>query len=89
MKRKPEISLEQRSLEFMKTPGKWPAWPFLPLKRSLDQRPCMGLLIESDGNVLPVVILRNLFDYETPLSKCQKVEYDSLEALVADGWRVD
>jgi len=72
-------------LQFMKNPSKWPNI-MLPLKRynqPAGHFPEMGVLYQDKS----VVYLTDMFAKIT--SETPKVEYGSLEDIVADGWVVD
>lgn len=83
---------KSKHIDMMVSPGKWPKYPVLPLKRPQDTGgPEVGLLT-AEGK--PVVYLKNLFDLVTGPVKaqvegCPKMEYDSFEVMVMDGWEVD
>lgn len=78
-------------------PNKWPAWPFLPLKKGSypsieDKR--LGVLYHSptwsDGKVH--VIHCYLFappKTREELHATPSTVYESVDALLADGWVVD
>jgi hypothetical protein len=79
----------------------WGAWPYCPLKRGncsrLDKN--LGFLLATEehadackGKGKFVVYLAYMF--APPKGKeeydaCPKLEYDSVDALLADGWMVD
>lgn len=69
---------------FMRSEDDWPVWPFLPLKKQSGGWP-VGLLVAGRGFT---VYLKNMYDPKS-LDDCEVMEYDSAEAAVADGWRVD
>jgi len=84
------------TLEFLANPDRWPNWPVCPVKRSCsdkqyiegDDRPQCGVVFDQPK---PTVYRVNMFSIgpSTDLTKFEKHEYESLEALVADGWVVD
>jgi hypothetical protein len=91
-------------LEFMRHPGRWPASFSLPLVKRGDpsrkpgEMPQAGFLAQPSIAIptpepKPVVYLVNIWDEEAlkgkKLSELPKAEYDSLMALVEDGWEVD
>src|SRR4051812_43545449 len=89
---KPEaLSPEQRSLEFLRTPDEWPNWPLCPVKKRLITNVAndVGLVAEGPSGPEPVVFLCNLWRVKEDFANAVQVKYESLEALVADGWRVD
>jgi len=81
----------QRSLDFAKQPSCWPCRPFLPLthafKTDTDGTALLGLLVECEGLVRPVVYLKNMFD-PSELASCPQEAYASLEHLFTE-WLVD
>lgn len=81
-------------LEFMRKPTKWPRWPLLPLKRprGSGQMPECGFMVAEKG-ILTTVFRGYIWDNESVKlairSGKDSKTYDSYEAIVADGWRVD
>jgi hypothetical protein len=77
----------EQDLAMMKSPNDWPIWPKLPLKRpGHDEH---GYLINTsvkDDTVEPKVYMRFIFQEHEPTAFR---EYESLEAVVSDGWTVD
>lgn len=84
---------EDRSRNFMRVPGDWPAWPWLPLKRVKDERFQYGVLHADDTDAAqkPRVWIINLFEIRSyfPDLKWQHEQYSDLDSICADGWRVD
>lgn len=82
-------------LEMMRSPDRWPCWPVLPLKRYDGKDRCgfpsTGLIAELDGVPRFTVFDGNLFQrplcFDDP--KTVRYDYDSFEAMLADGWVVD
>lgn len=78
-------------LKMIKTPDEWPAWPYLPIKRRDPNGgwpDCRLLWIGAPNRVVEA----NLF--ALPKTKEEFLalpytQYDSPEAIVADGWIVD
>lgn len=85
----------ERDLEGMKSPGSWPRWPVLPLKRRdrAESGPEMGILAVRglDEKPEPIVYRTNMFEATSweKLDENPKYTYESFEALQADGWVVD
>lgn len=80
-----------RDVEMMLNPLRWPRWPWLPVKRYLGGRMECGLLYADDSTE---VILGNLYALEPGLKTLAErglasKKYESVDALVADGWEVD
>ena len=81
--------------EFIKHPDYWPAWPFLPIRRRKIgdcglENECALLIATSQP--WHSVYLCNLFalpDNIAELNGMRGPSYDSVEALLADGWQVD
>jgi len=67
----------------MDSPSMWPLRPVLPLKRIDGDGADSGLLFEQQG---PVV--RRVISTREGLDGSE-IAYDSLDELVADGWRID
>ena len=81
-----------RDIERMQQLDQWPRWPVLPVKKYKEQgqMPALGVMhinhvLPNDGK--PRVYECSMFDQIT--DETHFVEYDSLEALVADGWMID
>ena len=85
----PAVSDYAKDLAMAQDPNRWPVWPQLPLIKR-DGSHEAGRLFNgslSDDTVSPVVYLGLIY---TPITtRTEKVEYESLEAVFADGWRVD
>lgn len=67
----------------------WPHLYWLPMKRrnnSLEDRN-LGILYVNDTRV--IVYHAYLWDLPENWRQSEKTEYDSVDALLADGWRVD
>lgn len=88
------IEARREDLRRMQSPGQWPQWPYLPIKRRVGDSnwPELGLLVETGIDtppvVMPKVYLTNLFCQEK-LTDVPTREYPSFEALLDDGWVVD
>lgn len=96
-------SRRERDLAQMETPSpvNWPVYPFLPLSRDQgDEFPELGLLYDASGvsgnlEHQTTVFLLNLFDIaeffpcEQMLFKQKQIRYETLAAILDDGWRVD
>lgn len=79
-------------LAMVRNPGRWPCWPWLPVKRrnhSLEDKN-LGLLVD-DGKA-PTVYHVYLFALpKTPeaFKAAPQTRYATHEAMLADGWVVD
>lgn len=77
-------------VEFLKSPGRWPCWPCCPVRRSTGVQggfPDHGIVLAECASIVYWV---NLFFFSMEdLKTCEKHEYESAEAMVADGWEVD
>ena len=92
------FSEQQEEIKMMTTPWEWPAWPFLPVKKHSStpgEWPECALMADLGNagfsNVLPVIYEGNLFNFgNEPFDKDKVIaRYESIDALVADGWVVD
>ena len=91
--------------QIMQSPGQWPNWPLLQVKRpdprfsnggrgtSFKQ---FGLLVAEDSRMLHVYLARMGELDVAPgatvgdaLARVERLEYASCEAILADGWIVD
>ena len=78
---------KQRDKAMMTNYNAWRHWPLLPIKRpsNLPSRPPQcGVMIEGHYNT---VFLANLWDDNKV--DAEQLVYDSLDALLEDGWVVD
>jgi hypothetical protein len=91
----------QKSLAYLKNAAQWLTWPFVPVKTNTnksiakewnDMFPVCGLVFEGEGNAArPTVVKLNMFQSWTPeqFEAAPKKVYDSIEAMLDDGWEVD
>jgi hypothetical protein len=86
---KPEQSPEgMEDLKMMKNPDTWPLHPCLPF-RNKEGKP--GFIMDLDGYQWRM-FQTNLFSFADSLKSISEVpfqQYDSPEAIVADGWEID
>lgn len=74
-------------IKFMKNSSSWPRWPLLPIKRRGNPSPECALLLADEG---PVIHKVDLYTVTEESIKTAPVErFDSFEAIVSAGWRVD
>lgn len=75
--------------EMMRRPNLWPRWPVLPLKRRSAETgfPETGMLVEASDVPLTTVLVGTIFDAD--VFALPRKEYESADAIVADGWIVD
>ena len=86
-----------RSLLFVADPRRWPLYPVLPLVRRSRGREECGCRVDVRGlfgvtGFSATVFLENAFVIPlcfTRLLALPRESYDSAEALLAGGWRVD
>jgi len=84
-----EILDDRDSVEMMRRPNIWPQWPILPLNKGRLPALQEGLYLDAEGYE-NTVVLCNLFLFDGgKMESYEKVKYDSIEAVVADGWEVD
>jgi len=84
--------MDERDLTFVQTPRNWPRWPICRLVNRMQSVPRIGVLIERGVmGPEPIVYLVNMNDLmgEVDLNKLDKMEFDSFEDLLEDGWEVD
>lgn len=65
----------------------WPWWPMLPMKRknnSLEDKN-LGVLLSDKMTIYHFY----MFDAPKTLVNVPKTEYTDVDALLADGWRID
>ncbi len=79
---------------FLKAPGNWPMWPYVPVKRASKEEhelPELGVVsVSVDGKELCVYPGVELFSMNIvqEMKEATRV-VQSAEQIVADGWRVD
>jgi hypothetical protein len=76
---------DARDIEMMKTPDDWPAWPLLPLKRPNKAYGTSFAYMFAEGK--PRIYRGSMWKPDPTKDPC--VEFDSFEAIAADGWMVD
>ncbi len=76
-----------RHRSMMLDPERWPAWPFLPLKRYVEGAGLDVAVLAAaprDGRTVAFAV-GNMFDRTT----VERVEKRTVESVLADGWVVD
>ena len=82
---------ENDHLAMLRSPERWPRWPVLPVVRGPVDA---GVVIHGGAEAAPTVYIVNLYSLKPGLLVPQlkdrpKHVYATLEAMLADGWRVD
>lgn len=81
--------LQERDLQMMQEPQRWPAYPRLPLKRTQGGGwPELGFLQCVSGVVPPIVYLGNIYDHLS-VQQLERLEYSGFHELQEAGWVVD
>ena len=83
--------------KMVQNPASWPCWPLLPLKRRKGngEWPDLGFVVEAEGHYPKlsngkITLFAEPMPYEPKdLKDIKQVTYDSVDALLADGWIVD
>lgn len=80
-----------KSLRWLSDPGLWTNWPVCPVVRRGGQALDAGIVRAGDPKT---VYLINMFMLESglldpQLEKVERMTYDGLAAMIADGWEVD
>lgn len=83
---------EKPDYSFVLNPQKWPNWPFLPMKRYVQNKhlPEFGVIMTRMG--LSTIFDANLFDLpktEEGWKALKHKKYSSVEEMLQDGWIVD
>lgn len=81
---------------YIKAFASWWTWPFCPVKRgnnSLKDKN-LGFLLATEEHSKGKMVIYHLYMFLAPFSKEQleaadKTQYDSIDAMLADGWVVD
>lgn len=82
---------------FIEQVGAWPNWPVLPVKnmrrgdRDYPKDEEVGIILATQNKAIPQVILMNMWELETGSLTSQiegkrRLIFDSIEAMVRDGW---
>lgn len=72
-------------LLMINSPDRWPCWPILPMKNRKNREPRdLGIILDGQPTTILVGCL-GLTDWE----KAERIRYNSVEELLADGWIVD
>jgi hypothetical protein len=79
-----------REVEMMSDPDKWPAWPFLPLKKPGQSAKTgeYAYLYNDDLNAYPKITCFKGLMYDHKPDN-DRVEFASFTELLNQGWRVD
>ena len=87
MKMVAKVDRAHDDVVFLGNPDKWPAWPLCPVKGYRNGELVCGAVCE--GSLM--VVEGNIFSGWTAetYADAKKWQYDSFEAMVADGWEVD
>ena len=84
---------EQNHLEWLRNPDWWMYWPIQPVKRRRGgtEFPDCGLVaVDTKGDCAPAVHDVLLLGAEKALEQPHiTFQYESIEAMLADGWEVD
>ena len=87
---------KERQLDMIEHPERWPRWPWLPLKRANHGGAYTfetGVLVDVDmAPTISAAMANTVFCtnvYNPEIKKCERHEYESMDALLDDGWVVD
>lgn len=91
----PDRQAEER--RYIAVPSRWPRWPLLPVKRSGPYPAGLecGCLLAGEGSPVKIYKVNPHSLKENQLLRPQLeeagtlAEYPSLEAMQAEGWRID
>jgi len=83
-----------QEVALISNPDKWPLWPFLPMKRlgHVFSREGHGFLHNNrmrGPHTDATIYMGHLSDVDGPIKDRETKKYDSIEAMVRDGWVVD
>jgi hypothetical protein len=86
-------SHEEATKRLLVDQNSWPLWPVLPLKRpsKKDKYGLPEIAFVLADNYLKVVCC-SMYDIQENKDKyyaAQRIQYDSVDKLLLDGWRVD
>lgn len=81
----------QDDIDMMSNPERWP-YHFLPVKNYQSQddndMPIAGLMLDPEPRV-HLISMTEWTQYPLAIFQAERVEYESFEAMVEDGWMVD
>jgi hypothetical protein len=77
----------EKMTAFINDPDQWPLWPVLPMKRDWNLNPNAGYLIDSGERPMIILYIGNI--YAADRDRHTSVEFDNLEAMFDQGWRID
>lgn len=89
---------QEKELQMMKEAFSWPLWPLLPVKKRKPDGswPTLGTMYSPHpGDAVKPIIFKETVDEIVMQSKSRSFiptvlqEYESIEAIVEDGWIVD
>jgi hypothetical protein len=88
---------QQKDLALINNPSQWPSivLPLVNRKRTLDNAPRCAFLVRNHNNRLYRLYLMNIWELqedislESQLRNVPSIEFESLEAMLEDGWEVD
>ncbi len=98
MKAASRLTLHQRNLLYLTTPGLWPLWPYLPLvRRRAGQEEECGVLVDvmksfgvpGYSSTVFRAIVFEMPDSLNGMLKLPRETYDTSEEIFIAGWRVD
>ncbi len=76
-------------IQMIKTPKEWPRFPFLPLTRPKHGDEELGVIWVREPYTVRLTNLYLRPSSEEDWRRLEACYYDSAEAMVADGWRVN
>lgn len=88
-------TIKQITLEMLSDPDLWPNWPILAVKRYKNKFLEIGLVLYEEGyqkGIITIYYNINMYMFpKTPdeWNKAEKYIYNTVHALIDDGWEVD
>jgi hypothetical protein len=86
------LSTQKAMVNFIVDIDGWPRWPILPLKRKNEKASFgMDMGVITVGN-LTTVLLTDMFSLprsQEEYDSMDKVEYNTINEMILDGWEVD
>ncbi len=85
---------QQKDLALINNPSQWPSivLPLVNRKRKLDNIPICAFLVRNHNNRLYLMNIWELqedISLESQLRNVPSIDFESLEAMLEDGWEVD
>lgn len=79
--------MDQQDFNMVMDDSGWPRWPVLPMKRKRGGNVEFGVVIAGSRRIVYLCSIFNTKGISD--GTAEKVEYEAVEEMLADGWIVD